>query len=87
MSSDKPIPAPESKDTGFTPGDDGWTRWRNTFALMMGRLSPEGQKQYLKARDDRMEEKDCKNCEKWRDNCLSYSKSALTIGLTRGVVS
>ena len=87
MSSDKPIPAPESKDTGFAPGDDGWTRWRNTFALMMGRLSPEGEKQYLKARDDRMEETDCKNCEKWRDHCLSYSKSALTMGLTRGVVS
>ena len=86
MASDKPIPAPESKDTGFTPGDDSWTRWRNSFALMMGRLSPEGQRQYLKARDDREEVADCKRCEKWRDYCLSYSKSALNLAFKQGLV-
>ena len=85
MSSDKAIPAPESKDTGFIPGDDRWTRWRNRFAIMMGRMSPEGQMQYLNARDDRMEESDCKRCEQWRDECLAYSKSALDAAFTRVV--
>lgn len=53
---------------------------------MMGRMSHEGKSQYLKARDDRMEETDCKNCEKWRDQCLSYSKSALNVTFKWGVV-
>ena len=73
MSDDKPNAAPETKDTGFRPGDDSWTKWRNTFTLLMGGMSPEGRQQYRKARDDRYEEADCKRCEKHRDYLLSYS--------------
>ena len=87
MSSDKEIPAPESKDTGYIPGDDRWTRVRNRFAIMMGRMSHEGRMQWVKARDDRNEESDCKRCEGWRNECLAGSKSALNVAFTRGVVS
>jgi len=64
---------PKTKDTGFIPGDDSWTRWRNTFTLLSGGMSPEGRMQYRKARDDRYEEADIKRCEKYRDYLLSYS--------------
>ena len=75
MSTDEP--ASERKATGFTPGDDAWTRWQNTFNLLAGRMSLEGQNQYRRARDDRMEEKDCKRCEHWRDYLLAYGKDTL----------
>ena len=75
MSSDESKPAPETQDTGFRPGDDDWTRWRNTFNLLLGRMSEEGMLQYKKARDDRYEEADCRKCEKYRDYLISHSKS------------
>lgn len=75
--SDESSAAPESKDTGFIPGDDGWTRWRNTFTLLTGGMSPEGKQQYRKARDDHNEETDIARCEKYRDYLLSYSMQTL----------
>ena len=75
MSNDKNNEAPETRDTGYRPGDDSWTRWRNTFALLSGNLSPEGVRQYQKKRDDRYEEEDCRRCEKFRDHLLSRSTS------------
>ena len=73
MSEDKSNTAPESKDTGFRPGDDAGTRWRNTFTLLTGGMTPEGRQQYRKARDDHHEEADIARCEKYRDYLLSYS--------------
>jgi len=81
----KPLATPMSDDesntepkteTGFIPGDDSWTRWRNTFTLLSGGMSPEGRMQYRKARDDRYEEADIKRCKKYRDYLLSYSMKA-----------
>lgn len=63
----------EPKDTGYTPGDDSGTRWRNTFNLLLGRLTDEGRAQYKKGRDDRYEKEDCEKCEKHRDYVLKYS--------------
>lgn len=37
-------------------------------------MSLEGQHQYRRARDDRMEKKDCKRCEDSRDYLLAYSE-------------
>ena len=65
--------SPESKETGFTSGDDGYTRWSNWFSLLTGKLTAEGKEQYRIARDDRMEDADCKRCEKQRDYLLQYS--------------
>ena len=79
--SENSSPAPESNDTSFIPGDDGWTRWRNTITLLTGRMSPEGKQQYRKARDDHNEEADIARCEKYRDYLLSYS----THGLSRNI--
>ena len=64
------------KDTGYTPGEDGFTRWRNWFSLITGQMTHEGKEQYRKAANLRHEEADCKRCEKQRDYLLSYSKEA-----------
>ena len=61
------------KDTGYVPGNDSFTRWRNTFALLTGQLTPEGKEQYRQDRDIMMEKTDCQRCEKHRDYLLKYS--------------
>ena len=73
MTDNESLTTPDPKVTGFTPGDDIGTRWRNTFSLLMGRMNEQGKEQYLKARDDRYEESDCKWCEDKRDYMLKYS--------------
>lgn len=62
-----------SSDTGYIPGDDAWTHYRNVFRILTGRMTEEGKEQFRIARDIRMEEKDCKRCEKQRDYLLQYS--------------
>ena len=61
--------------TGYTPGEDSTTRWRNWFSLLMGQMTDEGKEQYRYDRDTRFEEEDCKRCEKHRDYLLKYSKT------------
>ena len=73
MSDAEPSKPSSPPETGYTPGDDGFTRWRNTFNLLLGRMTEEGVEQYKKGRDDRYEEQDCKRCEKNRDWLLQYS--------------
>lgn len=70
----EPSKKPDPKKKEYIPGDDGFTRWRNTFNLLLGRLSDEGVAQYIKKRDDRLEEEDCKRCENHRDWLLQYSQ-------------
>lgn len=60
-------------DTGYVRGDGAWTHWRNTFALLTGRLTPEGRQQYREDKDRRFEKEDCARCEKYRNFLLSYS--------------
>lgn len=60
-------------DTGYIPGNDAWTRWRNTFALLTGQLTDEGRAQYRRDRDTMFEKQDCQRCEKNRDYLLKYS--------------
>ncbi|KAI9843697.1 MAG: Mitochondrial inner membrane protease atp23 [Sclerophora amabilis] len=60
-------------DTGYIPGDDNWTLWRNWFALLAGNITPEGKEQYRIDRDIRNEERDCKRCEAHRDYLFKYS--------------
>ena len=74
MSSEEIAQSRTSKDTGYIAGDDGWTRWRNTFALLLGRMNDEGKAQYRKARDDRWEADDCERCDKYKEHLLAYSK-------------
>ncbi|KAK2750694.1 Mitochondrial inner membrane protease atp23 [Myotisia sp. PD_48] len=64
---DKPQP------TGFIPGDDLWTQFRNVYAGITGKMTPEGVQQFRLARDIRNEEEDCKRCESDRDYLLNYS--------------
>lgn len=64
---------PTTTDTGYIPGNDAWTRWRNTFALLTGQLTDEGRAQYRHDRDTLYEEQDCRRCEKDRDYLLKYS--------------
>ena len=59
--------------TGYIRGDDSTTRWRNTFSLLLGRMNEEGKAQYIKARDDRFEEADCKRCDGYKEQLLAYS--------------
>lgn len=76
---DSKLPEPESRssssnDTGYIPGDDLWTQWRNIFAILTGKMSEEGKEQFRIARDIRNEAADCKRCEEQRDYLLKYSK-------------
>lgn len=77
----EPSNKPDSNKKEYISGDDGLTRWRNTFNLLLGRLSDEGVAQYIKKRDDRFEEEDCTRCEKHRDWLLQYSQLSLIFQL------
>ena len=70
--STSPTPS-DSTTTGYTPGDDGTTRWRNFFSLLTGTMTDAGKAQYKTDRDLQHEEADCKRCEKHRDHLLQYS--------------
>jgi len=72
---DKTQSVPGPKDTGYQFTDDPWIRWRNTWKYVTGGLTPEGEKQYAKGRDDRLEQQDCQRCEQQRDYLLQYSTS------------
>lgn len=63
-----------SAETGFTPGDDTWTQWRNIFAILTGKMTDEGKEQFRVARDIRNEAADCQRCEEQRGFLLQYSK-------------
>ena len=60
--------------TGFIPGDDTWTQFRNIYSILTGKMSNEGIEQFRVARDDRNEAADCKRCEDQRDYLLQYSE-------------
>lgn len=70
------------KSTGFIPGDDAGTRWRNWYAVLTGKMNEKGREQYVEARDTRNEEADCKRCEKQRDYLLQFSKYVQTPVMT-----
>ena len=70
-------PSNTVKDTGFIPGDDSWTQWRNIFSILAGQMTNEGKEQFRVARDIRNETADCKRCEDQRDFLLKYSESCL----------
>lgn len=75
QSSSGPATAPTAQNpgTGYTPGDDAWTQWRNIFAILTGKMTDEGKEQFRVARDIRNEAADCKSCEGHRDYLLQYS--------------
>lgn len=73
----------KAQDTGLIPGDDLWTRWHNAVSHVTGRLTPEGEAQYKKTRDDRYEKRDCEKCEKRKDYLLQYSMSSCRSGIAR----
>ncbi|EFE33320.1 uncharacterized protein ARB_07680 [Trichophyton benhamiae CBS 112371] len=66
------------KPTGFKPGDDILTHFRNIYAGVTGKMTPEGVEQFRLARDLRNEESDCRRCESQRDYLLNYSMSSYT---------
>ena len=61
-------------DTGFIPGDDVSTQFRNIYTILTGKMSAEGIEQFRVARDVRNEAADCKRCEDQRDYLLQYSE-------------
>lgn len=69
-------PTGKSGDSGYIPGDDSWTQWRNIFAILSGKMTDEGKEQFRVARDIRNEAADCKRCEDQRDYLLQYSEFA-----------
>jgi inner membrane protease ATP23 len=64
-----------SNDTGYRPGEDSYSRWRNIFSILTGQMTPEGKERFRLDRDLRNEEADCKRCEKQRDYLFKYSLS------------
>lgn len=81
QSSSGPATAPTSQNpaTGYTPGDDAWTQWRNIFAILAGKMTDEGKEQFRVARDIRNEAADCKSCEDHRDYLLQYSMASFLL--------
>lgn len=63
-------------DTGYVPGWDFGSRWRNTFSYLTGKMNIEGQRQWRRDSDLHYEESDCKSCEKHRDHLLAYSEQS-----------
>ena len=76
MSEAEPPAKSASKDTGYIPGNDTFTKWRNIFAVLSGSMTDEGTEQFRLDRDERNEKSDCKRCEKQRDYLLQYSMSS-----------
>lgn len=74
QSSSASSPPDRNSDTGFVPGDDTWTQWRNIFSILTGKMTDEGKEQFRVARDVRNEAADCKRCEDQRDFLLQYSE-------------
>lgn len=72
--SQSPRPDPNG-DTGYIPGDDTWSQFRNMYAILTGKMSDKGKEQFRVAQDVRNEEADCKRCEDKRDYLLQYSES------------
>lgn len=81
MADAEPAKAPDPHKVDYVPGDDGFTRWRNTFNLLLGRLTDEGVSEYIRKRDDRFEAEDCQRCEKHRDWLLQYSERFPSMGI------
>ena len=60
--------------TGFDP-KTAW--WVNYFHILTGRVNEEGKFHYREWRARVHEERDCRQCEKWRDWCLSHSPTVV----------
>ncbi|KAI9773592.1 MAG: Mitochondrial inner membrane protease atp23 [Geoglossum simile] len=73
MADDERVTRTTAKDTGYTPGEDSFSKWRNVFSILTGQMTPEGKEQFRLARDLRNEEADCQRCEKQRDYLFKYS--------------
>jgi inner membrane protease ATP23 len=82
MADDERSAASSPKDTGYRPGEDSYSKWRNVFSILTGQMTQEGKEQYRLARDLRNEEADCKRCEKQRDYLFNYSSSDQHPGLS-----
>jgi hypothetical protein len=67
-------PPANKPDTGYIPGNDTWTQFRNIYSILTGKMSAEGIEQFRVARDIRNEAADCKRCEEQRDYLLQYSE-------------
>ena len=61
--------------TGYYPGEDSWSRWRNIFGILSGQMTDEGKQQYKLAKDIQNEAADVKRCEKYREYLFKYSMS------------
>lgn len=70
---DPPKKPPATGSALYDPNDDSWTRWRNTFNLLLGRFDEENFQKYVQMRDKRHEKADCMRCEGQRDFLLAYS--------------
>ncbi|MCJ1307402.1 Mitochondrial inner membrane protease atp23 [Agyrium rufum] len=81
MASIEPLEPLESKRapliTGYTPGDDTWTRWRNLASILTGQMNDAGIEAYREEASKRNEAADIARCEKQRDYLLQYSPVVL----------
>jgi inner membrane protease ATP23 len=65
------------KDTGFYPGNDSFSRWRNIFNILSGQMTEEGKELYRETTHIRNEKRDCKRCEDMRDFLFQYSQFSI----------
>lgn len=74
-SSSTPIAAAAAKSRSFidTPFDPAYYTWSLFFRGITGQASDEDVKKYIHNRSLLREEKDCTQCEEWRDWLFKYS--------------
>ncbi|KAI9702506.1 MAG: Mitochondrial inner membrane protease atp23 [Candelina mexicana] len=73
MADNKEVSDSNPNETGYYPGGDSWSRWRNIFGILSGHMTDEGKQQYKLAKDIQNEAADVKRCEKYRDYLFKYS--------------
>ncbi|KAI1324876.1 peptidase M76 family-domain-containing protein [Xylariaceae sp. FL0255] len=64
----------DPKRTGFDPKTQWWI---NYFKILTGKITPEGAFHYRESRYIANEERDCKQCEHWRDFALAHSPTVV----------
>ncbi|KAI9777073.1 MAG: Mitochondrial inner membrane protease atp23 [Candelina submexicana] len=73
MADNKEVSGSNPNETGYYPGGDSWSQWRNVFGILSGQMTDEGKQQYKLAKDIQNEAADVKRCEKYRDYLFKYS--------------
>lgn len=72
---DRQAISPVEGKAQYTPTNDGWIRWRNTFNYLFGRFDENDNRRYIEGFENRRWKDQCEKCEDQREYLLNYSTS------------